>query len=106
MKKIVQKYNYQIWAFLIAVIPRMILSLFAYPIRTMSDELGTISNGAFLAGLDWSAVASESGYYGSGLSLFFAPFISCYVVSDLPFIWNCSINMFLYNEEYNGDERQ
>ena len=75
MKKIVQKYNYQIWAFLIAVIPRMILSLFAYPIRTMSDELGTISNGAFLAGLDWSAVASESGYYGSGLSLFFAPFI-------------------------------
>lgn len=25
--------------------------------------------------LDWSAVASESGYYGSGLSLFFAPFI-------------------------------
>lgn len=51
MKKIVQKYNYQIWAFLIAVIPRMILSLFAYPIRTMSDELGTISNGAFW--LDW-----------------------------------------------------
>lgn len=49
--------------------------LSALPVRTLSDELATISGAAYWAGYDWSSVVSNAGYYGVGftslLSIFF-----------------------------------
>lgn len=57
------------WIALAAVlIPRLVLCLFSYPVCVFSDEVATISGGAFFAGLDWSAVVSHAGYYGSGMT--------------------------------------
>lgn len=44
----------------------------SYPMHTTTDELGVLVGAAHLAGLDWSGVISNSGYYGFGwYSLFF-----------------------------------
>lgn len=75
MKRFFQKNLYYVIAFLGAIIPRIFLNIFAYPVRTVSDEISTISNGAFLAGYDWSSVLGTAGYYGSGMTLLFAPII-------------------------------
>lgn len=54
--------------FLMAFIPRAILCFFAEPVAIISDEVATIAGGAYWAGLDWSAVVSHAGYYGSGMT--------------------------------------
>lgn len=57
---------------------RLIFCMMALPIRTLSDELATISGAAYTAGYDWSAVVSNAGYYGVGftslLGIFFKIF--------------------------------
>lgn len=68
---------------MLALLPRLIFSLQACPVRILSDEVATMSGGAFFAGLDWSRVISHAGYYGVGFSLFTAPF---FVLTDNPFI--------------------
>lgn len=75
MKRFWGRYKYQFTLFFIAVVPRIILNIFAYPVRTGSDEIATISNGAFFAGYDWSEVVSHAGYYGSGMTILFSPLI-------------------------------
>lgn len=53
------------------------------PMHTTSDEFGGLVGAAHLAGLDWSGVISNSGYYGFGwYSLFFWLF----KITDSPFI--------------------
>lgn len=69
--------------FLAAWIPRVILCMQTVPVRTLSDELATISGAAYFAGLDWSAVISNAGYYGSGFSALFAPL---FLLTDNPFV--------------------
>lgn len=80
MKDFLKKNIYWIGGFLGATIPRIVLILFAYPVRTISDEISTISNGAWWAGYDWSDILSNAGYYGSGMTVLFTPII--YFVDD------------------------
>lgn len=69
--------------FLIAFLPRVFLCMQTVPVRTLSDELATISGAAYFAGLDWSSVISNAGYYGSGFSALFAP---VFWITDNPFV--------------------
>lgn len=69
----IKKYRYQLAAFLIAFIPRVVLNSMAYPLRTLSDELATVSSAAYFAGKDWSLVVGNANYYGFGFSILFAP---------------------------------
>ena len=46
-------------------------SIQGYPLHTSTDELGVMAGAAHLAGLDWSGVISQSGYYGFGWSSLF-----------------------------------
>lgn len=73
MMKYVKKYKFYIIIFLVTFVPRFILGLSAIPVRTISDEVATISSAAFLAGKDWSNVVSKAGYYGFGYTALFAP---------------------------------
>lgn len=58
--------------FLLSWIPRLILALFAIPIKSVSDDVALLSTAAFFAGNDWSNVVSHAGYYGFGYyGLFF-----------------------------------
>jgi len=82
-KKKQHGYYHKAIVFLLALLPRLIFSLQACPVRILSDEVATMSGGAFFAGLDWSRVISHAGYYGVGFSLFTAPF---FVLTDNPFI--------------------
>lgn len=85
MKKTITKHNYiyLIIAFLIAFLPRVYLCLQEYPVRMISDEIATLSGAAHFAGLDWSAVISKAGYYGSG---FYGLFFWLFKLTDNPFI--------------------
>lgn len=49
----------------------LILIMQEYPLHTSSDELGTISGPAYLAGRDWSGVMEGVGYYGAGYHILF-----------------------------------
>ncbi|MCM1568126.1 MAG: hypothetical protein NC081_01615 [Roseburia sp.] len=69
----IKKYRYRLAAFLLAFIPRVLLNMTAYPLRTLSDELATISSAAYFAGKDWSLVVGNANYYGFGFSVLFAP---------------------------------
>lgn len=75
MKSFLNRNIFLIGAFLGATIPRVMLILFAYPVRTISDEISTISNGALWAGFDWSGILGNAGYYGSGMIVLFTPII-------------------------------
>ncbi len=68
---------------LIAIIPRGILISDTLPLRTVSDEIATISGAAYLAGYDWSEVVSHAGYYGQG---FYSLFFWVYRLSDNPIV--------------------
>lgn len=70
--KFVKKYQYEIIIFFIAFLPRVIPILYAQPIRTPSDEMGTLAVAASMAGLDWTAVTSKAGYYGFGSTILFS----------------------------------
>lgn len=78
-----KKYKYQIFAFLFAFVPRLLLNLYALPLRTLSDELATLAGGAFFGGKDWSGIVSEAGYYGFGFTTLFAPLFN---ISDEPIL--------------------
>lgn len=69
--------------FILAVLPKIILALQAFPLKTFSDEVATIASAASLAGYDWSAVVSHAGYYGAGFFWIFAP---VFRVTDNPVI--------------------
>lgn len=61
-----------------------------WPLQTSTDELGTIVGAAYFAGLDWSDVIVNSGYYGWGwYSLFFWVF----KITDNPMIIYRIINL-------------
>lgn len=64
---------YLLITFLLAFVPRLILCFYVYPVRTLSDEVATISGAAYFAGYDWSAVVSNAGYYGTGYTSLLAP---------------------------------
>ena len=59
--------------FLITLIPRLVLSLQAYPLVYISDETSAISVAALIAGFDWTNAVSHAGYYGIGYFFLFAP---------------------------------
>lgn len=60
--------------FLLAFIPRCILCFFSEPVAVVSDEVATLAGGAYWAGLDWSGVVSNAGYYGTGFTALSAIF--------------------------------
>ena len=87
MQKLIREIKvnrYQFITFLVAFVPRVVCTFYSDLIRTISDEVATISAGAYFAGLDWSAVISKAGYYGGG----FLPYI--------PFFSELSIIPILY----------
>ena len=75
--------RYQFITFLVAFVPRVVCTFYSDLIRTISDEVATISAGAYFAGLDWSAVISKAGYYGGGFSALYSIFFR---VIDNPYI--------------------
>lgn len=68
---------------LLAFLPRLYFCLTGRLGFWPSDEIGTLSSGALLAGYDWSAVVSNAGYYGQGFYCLFAPL---YLLTDNPFV--------------------
>lgn len=77
IKTFLKNKEYSIWKepymyiiFIISFFIRVVLCLQALPIRTLSDELATISGAAHLAGNDWSNLISQAGYYGVGFTSF------------------------------------
>ena len=55
----------------------------SYPMHTTTDELGGIVGAAHFAGLDWSGVISNSGYYGFG---YYSLFFPLFKITDSPII--------------------
>ena len=53
------------------------------PMHTTTDELGALVGAAHFAGLDWSGVIGNSGYYGFG---YYALFFWLFKVTDSPFV--------------------
>lgn len=53
------------------------------PMHTTSDELGGLAGAAYYAGLDWSGVISNSGYYGFG---YYSFFFWLFKITDSPFV--------------------
>lgn len=85
MKKQFDKYTVRalISILCIVIIPKMLLVFLSNPLRTPSDEIGTLGVASYLAGLDWSGVIPRAGYYGFGFTgLFFWVFL----LTDNPFI--------------------
>ena len=75
MKKIgvtIHRHKNMLVVFGVAFIPRMVLCLFADPIRTPSDEMGTLAIASVVSGLDWNQVTSAAGYYGFGSTILFS----------------------------------
>lgn len=83
LKRIINKYKYQIFCFLLIYLPRQIIVLFTYPVRVIVDEVATISSAALLAGYDWSKVISKAGYYGFG---YYSQFWWVFKLTDDPII--------------------
>lgn len=71
------------FTFLLALIPRLILIKDTLPVRTVSDEIATISGAAYFAGYDWSEVISHAGYYGQG---FYSLFFWVFKITDNPIV--------------------
>ncbi len=80
---------------LAVIMPKLILVFFSLPLRTLSDEMGTLAVASNLAGFDWSGVIPLSGYYGYGYT---ALFYWLFLIFDDPIIVYRSfliINVFL-----------
>ncbi len=70
--------------YLSALIPKLYMALQMVPLRTPSDELGTIVSAAELAGNSWRGVVSTySSYYGFGFYWIFFP---AFLITDNPII--------------------
>lgn len=81
-----KKRNWDIlFTFLIVFIIKEIFVLFfAEPLRTPMDEMSTIVNGAYFAGLDWTGTTTYAKfYYGGGFTALFAPIFK---LTDNPYI--------------------
>ena len=96
MKNTVIKYNKKVLlnsfiVFFAVFIPKVLLCLAAHPLSVPSDEIATMSAGAYLAGLDWSEVISHAGYYGSGMTIFTAPI---YWMTDNPVVIYRAVGIF------------
>ena len=83
--------NYKILAFLLVLIPKIVLCFFTKLVVVNSDEVATLAGGTLLTGLDWSAVISHAGYYGSGMTVFTAPL---YWITDNPFVIYRGVQIF------------
>ncbi len=59
--------------FAICFVPRLCLTLRAYPLNFISDETSSLSIAAAVAGYNWDDVVSQAGYYGIGFLWIFAP---------------------------------
>lgn len=77
--------------FWLVAIPKIICCFVTHPLSIPSDEIATMSAGAYAAGLDWSAVISHAGYYGGGMSIFTAPI---YWLTDNPVIIYRAVGIF------------
>lgn len=75
IKNSIIKYKIVIFIFLLSFIPRFVCNLYVPFISIISDEVSTISSAAIFAGYDWSNVVSLAGYYGGGMTVFFAPIL-------------------------------
>ena len=71
--KQVGRNKYMLFVYLIALVPRVILSLYAIPMRVTSDELSTLAVAAHFAGYNWTESTSIAGYYGTGFSVLYTP---------------------------------
>lgn len=76
---------------LASFVPRAVLCFFAEPVAAVSDEVATIAGGAYWAGLDWSAVVSHAGYYGTGMTALTSVFFK---ITDDPRIIYILITLF------------
>lgn len=77
--------------FILALLPKLYLSLSALPVRTISDEVATMAASAYYAGFDWSMVVQNAGYYGTG---FFGLFFWVYKLIENPLIIYRTILVF------------
>ena len=68
---------------LIAYIFLLIGVINSYPLHTSTDELGGIVGAAHFAGLDWSGIISNGGYYGFG---YYSLFFWIFKITDSPLI--------------------
>lgn len=77
------KYRYQIIIFVSIFIIKSIFNCFLSTLVQISgpDEIGTIAGASYIAGLDWSALISQTAYYGFGYSMFMAPI---FLITDNP----------------------
>ncbi len=72
-----------IFLMIIAYIILLIGVINSYPLHTSTDELGGIVGAAHFAGLEWSGVISNSGYYGFG---YYSLFFWLFKITDSPII--------------------
>lgn len=82
-----QEWMNYIIVLLMVLIPKIICCLTAYPMSIASDEVATMAAGAYVAGHDWSAVVSNAGYYGAGMTVFTAPIY--WLTDDPVMIYRC-----------------
>lgn len=78
-----QEWKNYIIVFLMVLLPKVICCFFGRPVSIASDEIATMSAGAYIAGLDWSEIISRAGYYGGGMTIFTAPI---YWLTDNPVV--------------------
>lgn len=88
----IKEKRYFIIMFLICILPRIVLSIYALPFRTRADELGTLAGAALMAGFDWSNLISETAYYGFGASIILTPLF--YILSDPIIIYKVMIGIW------------
>ena len=68
-----KKNKYIFITFAAALIPRLILAYFSFPLRTLSDETGTLASAIYFSGAHSYKVLPQAGYYGQGMSFLFVP---------------------------------
>lgn len=68
-----KKNKFIIITFFAALIPRLILAFYCYPLRTLSDETGTLASAIYFSGAHSYRVLPQAGYYGQGMSVLFLP---------------------------------
>ena len=68
-----KKNKYIFITFAAALIPRLILAYFSFPLRTLSDETGTLASAIYFSGAHSYQVLPQAGYYGQGMSFLFVP---------------------------------
>lgn len=75
MKKKIVKNKYILVAFLVALIPRLLLLIRTYPLSIVGDEMFAMWPAAKWLGYDWSGVMKNYRYYGYGYTALLIPFM-------------------------------